>query len=382
MRRTVGVEEELLLVAPETGRPVSVSGAVLAQAAGTLGHDPFAKVGVVPRGAVEAEFQQQQLEIHTSPVDDLETLDAELRHWRGRAIDLAAHVGAGVAAIATSPMSFEPRAVPSPRYLRLRDHLGMTARHHLTCACHVHVNIESDEEGVGVLDRVRVWLPVLLAISANSPYWQGEDSSYASYRVQALSSWPSFGPPERYGTAAEYHRLVKVMVDSGVLLDEAMVYWDARLSARFPTVEIRSPDVCLDVADTVFVAALCRALVETEAGAWRRGETAPDVPVSLLRLATWQAARYGVEGDLLDPVTLRRAPALEIVSALVSHVAQSVHDNGDSCIVRQGVERLRTRGSGATRQRRTMQRTGDLAEVVLDAVRLTVPNPPAPLPID
>ena len=371
MTRTVGVEEELLLVDLGTGRPLSVSGAVLAKATQSLGQDPAARVGIVPRGAVESEFQQQQLEIHTSPVVDLADLDAELRHWRGLAIELAESVGAGLVALGTSPMAFAPRSVPSPRYQEIRDLLGLTARHHLTCACHVHVNVESDEEGVAVMDRVRVWLPVLLAVSANSPYWQGEDTGYASYRTQALTLWPSFGPPERFGSAAAYHRLVSLMIDSGALLDEGMIYWDVRLSARYPTVEIRSADVCLDVADTVFVAALCRGLVESAARDWRRGEPAPDVPTSLLRIATWQAARYGVDGDLVDPLTLRRAPARDVVASLVSYVASALDEDRDRLIVDRGVERLWARGTGATQQRRTMECTGRLVDVVDEAVRRT-----------
>jgi carboxylate-amine ligase len=221
------------------------------------------------------------------------------------------------------------------------------------------------------MDRLRVWLPVLLAISANSPYWQGQDTGYASYRTQALSLWPSFGPPERFGSAAAYHRLVSIMIDSGALLDEGMIYWDARLSARYPTIELRSADVCLEVADTVFIAALCRGLVETAAREWRRGEPAPDVPTSLLRVATWQAARFGVEGDLIDPRTMRGAPARDVVASLVSYIAPAVDDGGDRLVVDRGVERLWARGNGAMRQRRTMERTGRLVDVVDEAVRVT-----------
>jgi carboxylate-amine ligase len=365
------VEEELILVDIKTGRPLAVSGAVLAKAAAALGRDPSATVGVVARGAVEGEFQQQQLEINTSPVEDLADLDAELRQWRRVAIDLAREVGACVAALGTSPMPVEPRAVPSPRYAEIRELLGITARHHLTCGCHVHVNIESDEVGVAVMDRVRVWLPVLLAMTANSPFSQGEDSGYASYRTQSLSLWPSFGPPELFGSAEAYHRLVEAMVGTGALLDEGMNYWDVRLSVGFPTVEFRVADVCLDVADTVVLAALCRALVETAVEQWRRGEPAPDVPVTMLRLASWRAARYGVESELVDPNTMALAPARDVVPALITHVATALDAYGDRSLVEAGVERLWAHGNGANRQRRTMERTGQLVDVVAQAVRMT-----------
>jgi carboxylate-amine ligase len=371
MARTVGVEEEFILVDLRSGRPLAVSPAVLAKATTSLGQDPLATVGVVPRGAIEGEFQQQQLEIHTSPVANLVDLDAELRQWRGVATDLAREVGASVAALGTSPLPVEPRSVPSPRYARIRELLALTARHHLTCGCHVHVSVESDEVGVAVIDRVRVWVPVLLAMTANSPFYQGEDSGYVSYRSQALSLWPSFGPPELFGSAEAYHRLLDAMIATGALLDEGMNYWDMRLAVRYPTVEIRVADVCLDVADTVVLAALCRALVETAVEQWRRGEPAPEVPVTMLRLASWRAARYGVESDLVDPRTMQLAPARDVVPALVTHVATALDAGGDRAVVEAGLERLWTQGNGADRQRRTMERTGQLVDVVADAVRLT-----------
>src|SRR6476661_1467462 len=155
------------------------------------------------------------------------------------------------------------------------DRYELTARERLTCGCHVHVSVESDEEGVGVLDRIRVWLPSLLALSANSPFWNGQDSGYASYRSQAFARWPSWGPADRYGSAEAYHRLVRRMVLSSVILDPGMVYFDARLSQHYPTVEIRAADVCFTVEEAIVGAALCRGLVETAALEWAAGMPEP-----------------------------------------------------------------------------------------------------------
>jgi carboxylate-amine ligase len=129
--------------------------------------------------------------------------------------------------------------------------------------------------------------------------------------------------------------------------------------------------VCLDVADTVLLTALCRALVETAVDQWRRAEPAPEVPVTMLRLATWRAARYGVESDLVDPRTMQLAPARDVVPALVTHVATALDACGDRAVVEAGLERLWAQGNGADRQRRTMERTGQLVDVVAQAVRLT-----------
>ena len=134
-----------------------------------------------------------------------------------------------------------------------------------TPGCHVHVSISSPDEGVAVLDRIRPWLPVLLALSANSPFWQGRDSAYASFRYQAWTRWPSAGPTDAFGTVEVYRQTVQQMVRTGTLLDTGMVYFDARLSDHYPTIEIRISDVCLYADDAALIAALARALVETEA---------------------------------------------------------------------------------------------------------------------
>ncbi len=158
----------------------------------------------------------------------------------------------------------------------MAEHYGLTAQEQLTCGCHVHVSVESDEEGVAVLDRMRVWLPVLLALSANSPFWQGKDTRYGSYRSQVWGRWPSAGPVEIHGSAEAYHARVRSLVATGALRDEGMIYFDARLSHRYPTVEVRVADVCLDPADTVLLATLVRGLVETSAREWREGRPVPD----------------------------------------------------------------------------------------------------------
>lgn len=366
--RSVGVEEELLLVDVTDGRPRSVSHQVLLHAGRQEvdgGADPEVS------GAIEKELQQEQIETQTPPVTTMSMLETEVRRWRERAAAAAREAGFSVAALGTSPLPVQPQTTRSPRYQHMRERFGLTAAEELACGCHVHVAVDSDEEGVAVIDRIRVWLPALLAISANSPFWNGSDSGYASYRSQAWARWPSAGPVGLFGSATAYHRLVRQMTESKVLVDAGMVYFDARLARSYPTVEIRSADVCMEAADAVLVAALCRGLVDTAAMQWRAGEPAADVPISLLRLASWQAAREGVEGQLLDPGTYRPVPAGDVLHRLVEHVSPALADNGDDELVAAGLERLRNRGNGATRQRRTLDRTGQLVNVVAQAVRVT-----------
>ena len=365
--RTLGVEEELLLVDSKRGGPRSVATQVLKQAKGLL---------TAPRpdqrlGSLDREYQQQMIEANSAPHSDLTELADDIRHCRNRAITAARDAGARVVASGSSPLPVEPRLFREPRYERIAEVFGITATQQLTCACHVHVSVESDEEGVAVLDRIRCWLAVLIALSANSPFWQGVDTRYSSFRSQAMLRWPTAGPTTVFGSAENYHATVTSMLRSGVMLDKGMVYFDARLSHHLPTVEIRVADVCADAADAVLLAALVRGLVETAATAWRAGEAPPPVPSSMLRLASWQAGRYGVGGDLLDPLTLCPRPAAEVVADLVEHVRPALAASGDEALVEFQVGEILRRGNGADRQRAVFARTGQLADVVADLARVT-----------
>jgi glutamate---cysteine ligase / carboxylate-amine ligase len=362
--RTVGVEEELLLVDVHTGKPRSVASQVIAasQGASTQGGS---------EGGVEAELQRYMVETQSSVASELADIEAELRNWRRVVASAAREAGAGVAALATAPVAGTGLISPAQRYQRMAERFGPTAQDVLTCGCHVHVSVESDEEGIAAIDRIRVWLPVILAMSANSPFYDGRDTGYASYRSQLWTRWPSAGPTDTFGTPGAYHDLVRSMVDSGVLLDDGMIYFDARLSQRYPTVEIRVADVCVDLEDTLVIAALCRALVQTAAAEAARGDPVPQMPTSLLRLAVWRAGHDGVGGVLVDPVSRRPRPWIDVMRDLIIHVRDSLEAFGDMERVEVGIDRLTRLGSGATGQRRTFAKTGQLVDVIVEAVRRT-----------
>jgi len=361
--RTVGVEEELLLVDARTGEPRSVAVAVLANAERAATDTP-------DWGSIEDELQQQQIEIDTDPVTAIDELEAQLRGWRRAADDLARRTGARIAALATSPLPVAPEITVKSRYQAMTEHFGLTTSEQLTCGCHVHVGVESPEEGVAVLDRIRPWLPVLLAISANSPYWQGQDTGYASFRSQAWNRFPSAGPTDAFGSVEGYRSYADALVATGALLDHAMIYFDARLSDRYPTVELRVADVCLNVADTVLVATLARALVDTAVTSWRHHAPAPTVPAGLIRLANWRAARSGLDGQLLEPLTSRPQPAADVVTTLLEHVRPALVEAGDLDRVTAAWAELRHRGTGAATQRAWAADHG-LAAMVLRAAGAT-----------
>ncbi|WP_309236999.1 glutamate--cysteine ligase, partial [Actinomadura sp. BRA 177] len=298
--RTLGVEEELLLVDPASGAPQAVSGSVIRYA---RRHDELFLTGGRRSKSLETELQREQLETATPVCASLGELSDHVRSARLAAAKSAAGVGVSIAALATSPVSVHPSLTPSDRYLRMADAYGPTAAEQLTCGCHVHVGIDSPDEGVAVLDRIRPWLPPLLALSANSPFWQGADTGYDSWRHQVWSRWPSSGPTELFGTADGYRTTVEALLATGALVDEGMIYFDARLSRHYPTVEIRVPDVCLHADDAVLMAAFVRALVDTAADAWHAGEPPDPVRADLMRLAMWRAGRSGLRDTLVHPCT-------------------------------------------------------------------------------
>ncbi|WP_424216750.1 glutamate--cysteine ligase (plasmid) [Streptomyces sp. BI20] len=365
--RTVGVEEELLLVDEGDGSPLAVAAPVVRGLRRAHPAD-----GDAPDGDYAHELHDEQVEYSTPPVADLALLREEIVARRAETARHAAESNARLVALATSPLPVDASLHAGERYRWMAEQFGLTAQEQLTCGCHVHVAVEDDDEGVAVLDRIRPWLPVLTALSANSPFWQGVDTGYASYRSRVWNRLPTAGPTEPFGTAAGYHALVRDMLATGVIRDKGMIWFDARLSASYPTVELRVADVCLDPDTPVLLAALARALVETAAREWRAGLPVPPVPTGLLRMAAWRAGRSGLDGPLLDPRDHREAPAATVVAALCEHVAEALADHGDEDRVRTGLARLLVDGTGARVQRAALRAGGGPAAMIDECARRTL----------
>lgn len=370
--RTVGVEEELLLIDPHSRATVPRSHQVLKQfhehGAGRDLPEPHSRRA---EETFEHELFRHQVELQTEPVERLDELFEQVRRARRTVGTAADTAGLGLAASGTSPLASDDTEVTDdPRYRAVVDAYGDVALDGGTCGLHVHVSVESDAEGVAVIDRLAPWLPLVLAISANSPYADSRDTSYASWRAQLWGRWPSAGPTERFGSVGAYRRVSELLVASGAAWDSQMLYFDARLSEAFPTVEVRVADVPTDPADTVLVAGLVRALVERAARDEAAGVTAPVWRPELLRAARWRASRMGLSGSLLHPARLELAPAGEVLDDLVGHLAGVLDDNGDTELVTDGVRRVRA-ATGATRQRAAYERTGSMQGVVDDLVART-----------
>jgi glutamate---cysteine ligase / carboxylate-amine ligase len=362
--RTVGVEEELLLVDPET-RTISPRSAEVVKTNREHGD------GAHPHAATDELDQElflHQVETRTDPsrsLDDIERQLIEGRRTAGKAADAS---GLAVIASGVTPLGGEePQVSANDRYRGMVDIFGETARTGQTCGCHVHVAIASPEEGVGIIDRITPWLPLLVAIGANSPYVEGRDTGYASWRNQAWTRWPSAGATEAFGSVEGYEETSRLLKMTGAARDDGMLYYDARLSKGQPTVEIRVLDVCTDVADAVLAAALVRGLVETAAQEWSDGLPVDPWRSEILRACTWRAARMGLSTTLVHPVRRELQSPRQVLGALIDHVRPRLEAAGDLDRVTDGVERV-LRAGGATRQRAAYERSGSVEGVVDDLV--------------
>jgi carboxylate-amine ligase len=350
--RKIGVEEELLLVDPQSRRLASVAGdAVRANESDA---------------EVEHELFLQMIETSTEPCLDAADLEAGIRTGRRAVGESAAAAGARAVAMPAPVLSEEDEDfTPKSRYRRIQASYGEMARQALVAAMHVHVEVVDEHEAVRVVDGIRPWLPLLIAMSANSPYWQGLDTGHASWRSQVWNRWPTARPREPFGDPETYHRVAELMTGWGGALDRGMLYFDVRLAEDFPTVEIRVADVCTDVEDAVLLATMTRALVarSTDGGPAWRGD--------LLQVAGWRAARFGLGDDLVHPLEMRLATPREVFAAAVEHARPALEEHDDLDRVLDGFERLQSRGTGATRQRRVHEETADLGRVVDDLARRT-----------
>ncbi|RLP88055.1 YbdK family carboxylate-amine ligase [Micromonospora sp. BL4] len=357
---TVGVEEEFLLVDPHTGAAVPAVDLVLEQVPAEL------------RGQVEREFQTSQIEIGSPPGLELSSIRHSLGVLRRALADAAERAGVRLLAIGTGPVDGPvPPVVDKPRFDRMIERFRLLVPGPGNNGMHVHVGVPDPETGVQVLNHVRPWLPMLHAVTTNSPFARGEDTGYASWRSVEWERWPSVAPTPWLESHEHYGRLIRQLIASGVMLDEGMLYWYARLSAKYPTVELRIGDVCPSVDDAVLVAALVRALVATAMSDVEAGRPALPTDHHLLVGAHWRAAHDGLEGDGVDVTTGELRPAWELLDRFVERMRPALEQHGDWAEVTDLLSGLRRHGTGAARQRAVFARTGKLTDVVRDVARQT-----------
>jgi carboxylate-amine ligase len=275
--------------------------------------------------------------------------------------------GCRIAACGTAPLRHGgPVAVTDKaRYRAMVTQAPQLVAEQLVNGMHVHVAIPGREEGVQVLNRLRTWLPTLTAMAANSPLWDGHDTGFASWRTVIFSRWPVSGMPPSFQDAADYERRIQRLLDAGLIADTHQVYWQVRLSPRYPTIEVRCLDVQLSVDEAVMLAGIIRALVATALAEAADGAPMTECAPELLQAAMWHAARHGLGDTLVDPTGERRS-AHDVLSGLLRHVAPALDACDDARHVKALTERLARDGTGADRQRAALARGG--LDAVMDLV--------------
>ncbi|WP_406689829.1 glutamate--cysteine ligase [Saccharopolyspora sp. ID03-671] len=338
---TFGVEEEFLVVDPRTGEPSDGGPGVLA---GVSALDP--QQGVHP------ELLTAQTEASTGVCGALTQLRGELRAGRDRMALAARDEGLALITSGTPPLPGAPSPVsPGARFARIAETYRAVVADYQACGCHVHVGVPDRETAVAVINHLHRWLPSLLAMSANSPFHLGDDTGYASWRMVQQSRFPGSGIPPHFASAADHDRQVERLVDCGVLVDGAMSFWLARPSPHLPTVELRVADAATTVGEAVLQAALSRALVRTALRELSAGREAPRTDERLTQAAVWTAARHGLDGPGIDLAEPRRAPAAELVHAMVRWASPALEETRDLAVVRKLLAGLLHCGTGARRQR-------------------------------
>jgi carboxylate-amine ligase len=365
---TLGVEEEFVLLDPSSG------------AAALAAPELMWMLDGEPR--VRQELMRFQVETATGVCTDLDGVGRELAQLRRLVADAVMGLGCRLVATGSAPYS-TPGLVAltdGPRYRELARRYGPLVADAGTCGCHVHVGVPSRDLGVQVLARLRPWLPSLLAISVNSPIAAGRDTGWASWRYPVWSRWPTATAPAAWPDAAAYDATVRQFIRRGAALDERSIYVLARLSPRYPTVEVRVADVCLDVESAVLLAGLTRALVATALAEARRGTPLAAVPTRWVNAALAAAARHGIAGPGVDAFTGETVAARDILTQLVDRVHAALEDRGDTGMVTALLHLLDDRGTGAERQRALFAQAGSAPEFVEALARATTAEAGAPPP--
>ena len=346
---TFGIEEEFIFLDPRTLTPSDVGTAVHDELLGRARESRF----------VSHEFLASQIERSSPVFSTAGQAEADLVTFRTRLATQAERRGVVAAAVGTPFMCAGwPSVTDSERYHQVEAEFRGLVTDHLINGTHVHVAVPSRDAGVAVLNRVRTWLPTLLALTGNSPYWHGADSGFASWRAMHMRRWSSGGCPPPFADADDYDRRLARLVGVAGTYDTRTVWWNARLAEGHPTVEIRVADAQIDAGQALLVAALSRALVVTSLAEAERGDPPPSVDPELLDAGLWHATRDGLGGDLLDPVALELRGAREVVHRLLVHVGDALDAEGDHERVRTLLDRLHADGTGAERQRAAVRRGG------------------------
>jgi carboxylate-amine ligase len=349
---TIGIEEELMLIDPQTME--------LAQGIETI----LADLGEGGAGHVKPELMQSVLEIATEPCANLGEAAGQLRELRRRVRGCAEANGMRLAAAGTHPTALweDQLIVDRPRYRELAAELGWIARQELIFGTHVHVGVDGPDKAIYVADGIRRHIPLMLALSANSPLWRGEVTGMMSSRTPIFRCFPRVGVPPHYGSWEIFSRRVELMMKAGAIPDYTYLWWDVRPHPNLGTVEIRAYDQQTRLDDTISLAALGVCLVRRYAENFDAEKPLTEVPTELIDDNKVRASLRGVEGELVDLPRHRRAPAAELAEEMIAELEPDARALG--CEAELAGLRGLIEAGGARRQLRQLESDGDAGALV------------------
>jgi len=356
---TVGIEEELMIVDRDSYALVNAIEELLVDA---------------PSDDVKPELMESVLEVATKPCPDLPTAGEQLRQLRRQVLAHAAGQDLTIGAAGTHPFALweDQRIVARDRYRDLVNALRFVARQELIFGMHVHVGLDDPDKAIHVADGMRVHMPVLLALSANSPFWRADATGLLSTRTPIFRTFPRVGIPPAYRTWDHYAESIEFMVSSGVMADYTYLWYDIRPHPRLGTVEVRVCDQQTRVEHTLGLAALIQAMVRELAEHYTEGTPLSDYPYAMLDENKWLAARHGLDGELVDLPSEERVPTRRLARRLVDRLRPHAQDLGAEDEL-EGIVDLLQRGNGASRQLEIFEANGDLREVMAEIVAATDP---------
>jgi len=360
---TLGVEEEYMLLDPETFDLVQHVDTVLAAMAG---HEFEAHVN--------PELMQSVLEVATPVCRTPSDVERALRQLRTYVTGIAQEQGLRVGSAGTHPFSlFERQRITArDRYRNLVDQLQYVARRELIFGLHVHIAVDDPDKAIQVVSGLLPHLAPLLALSASSPFWRGEPTGLSSSRQMVFAAFPRSGPPPRFRDYADYAEVVGQLEKTGCIADYTHIWWDIRPHPRLGTVEVRICDAVTRVEDAVAIAAYCQSLVKLLSDRYDAGEEIPSYHRILTTENKWLAARYGLEAPIMDLATGRRnrVPIAQLVRRTLKELEPHARELGAEREL-EGVREIASRGNGADLQQRIFNANRDIVEVVREIADAT-----------
>jgi carboxylate-amine ligase len=351
---TLGIEEEYQIVDPETRELTSYITEILES-----DH-------VVLHEQLKPELHQSVVEVGSTVCMNIQEARAEVVRMRRLVSEKVDEGGLKIVAAGTHPFSAwtEQEITPLERYLGIREDLQQVAARNLIFGMHVHVGIEDREFLIDAMNVSRYFLPHVLALSTSSPFWEGRNTGFHSYRTINWRNFPRTGLPKRFQSWGEYEYLVETLVRSNTIPDSSKIWWDLRPNHSYPTLEFRVCDMCTRVDEVVCIAAIFQAIVAKLWRLRRDNLTFRVYPETLIDANKWRAARYGVGGKLIDFGKQTELPAPELIRELVEWFLDDVVDDlGSREEVGHALDILE-RGSSAQRQLAVYEETDDLKAVV------------------